>query len=103
MAQTITLPQGSMWVNTPIYRVNGVLTYGLMRTAILPDSTDQSYVVDLAGENNLQYIASKLYNNPNLWWMIAELNSLTDPFGDVTAGKTLRVATLERINTLLTS
>ena len=100
-SQTITLPTGSMWADTPIYSVDGTLQFGLMVTAILPDSTDQSYTITQQSENNLQGIASSLYGNPQLWWTIAELNNMVDPLADAPAGTILRVATLSRINALL--
>ena len=91
-----------MFSATPIYNVGGTVTFGLLRPAILPDSTDQSFTVTQQNANNLQAVATTLYGNPQLWWVIAELNSMVDPLTESPAGTVLRVATQERVNSILT-
>jgi len=59
--------------------------------------------VTQVNENDLPAIATTLYGNPQLWWTIAELNSIVDPLTEVTSGTALRVSTQARINDLLSS
>jgi hypothetical protein len=46
-------------------------------------------------------IASKAYNNPDLWWIIYEFNGIRDPIFELQVGDVLRIPSLERINDAL--
>jgi len=90
-----------MWTNTPVYNVAGQLVFGLLRPSIIPDPSDQIFTVTQPNQNNLQFIANTLYNDPSLWWAIAELNFMLDPLTDLPTGTDLRVATQQRMNLIL--
>jgi hypothetical protein len=47
------------------------------------------YQVD--GEEFLDDISSKIYNTPNLWWIIAEFNEITNPYESLEEGQTLKL------------
>lgn len=46
-------------------------------------------------------IASKAYNNPDLWWVIYEFNGIRDPIFELQAGDILRIPSLDRVNDAL--
>ena len=66
------------------------------RLTIPYDATDQLHFVTAGEVGRLDLIARKWYNNLNLWWVIAETNSIKDPL-DFEAGIALRIPTLARI------
>lgn len=66
-------------------------------------STDTNIIVSQEFENRPDLLANKLYNEPELWWVIYEFNEIKDPFFDLKAGQILRIPTLERILEALNS
>lgn len=61
---------------------------------------EQYYVVEqnLAGE--LRLISELFYNTEANWWIIAQMNNILDPYGEVTPGVVLRIpstATVDQI------
>lgn len=47
--------------------------------------------------NRPDLIASKAYDNPQLWWVICEFNEIKDPFFDIKVGTILRIPELDRV------
>lgn len=46
-------------------------------------------------------IASKIYKNKNLWWIVALFNEVENPFEELIEGKTLYILKSEYLYTLL--
>ena len=53
-------------------------------------SNDDMYIVSDAGDR-LDILASKYYNDQNLWWIIATANNLNDASYSIEPGKQLRI------------
>lgn len=51
---------------------------------------DQYFTVSIAEQGRLDIIASKYYNTPRFWWVIALANNIIDPF-DVPVDTVLRI------------
>lgn len=103
MTERVDLDKHSMFATTPIYRVNDTLVFGLRRDSILPDDSDVMVKVLQAWESRLDLLSVEMYGTPHLWWAIAELNHVIDPFTEITAGKELRIARRERLLNLIES
>lgn len=64
---------------------------------VIPEtSSDAFYSVEKGYEDRLDLISFKFYNTPLLWWAIAEMNNISNPF-DVKAGLVLRIPAMSSI------
>lgn len=57
---------------------------------------DQYFVVTSEFVNRLDKVASKYYNNPKYWWVIANINNIGNPF-DLPVGTLLRITSLNKL------
>jgi hypothetical protein len=87
-----------MYVNTPVYRAEGEVVFGLRQPAMFPGSSDLMVNVPLQLEGRLDLVSNTLYGSPDFWWAIADLNALVDPFL-VEAGTTLRTGPRQNLPT----
>lgn len=70
--------------------------------SILPGSdTDTRYIVENFYEGRLDLIASVFYDEPRFWWIIAQYNSVLDPFAEITAGRVLYIPAKDRIMSMI--
>lgn len=60
-------------------------------------SNDNYYRVEVNEINRLDLIAYKYYNNPLLWWVIAQANNIIDPFEELEIGTLIRVPCIESL------
>lgn len=44
--------------------------------------------------NRLDILAQKYYQNPSMWWVIAEANNIFDPFAEILPGTLLRIPSI---------
>lgn len=86
-----------MFLRTPIYRVASDLVFGLRQGVIMPHQSDAVIEVTQPVEHRLDLLAYQFYGTPDLWWVIAEINQLLDPFTEVVVGKELRLPQRERL------
>lgn len=103
MPESIQLDKWSMFRQTPLYEIDGDLTFGLRRVTVLPANDDRMLDVVQAMESRLDLLSNDLYGTPHLWWAIAELNALVDPMTEVKIGSQLRVPTKARLMALLST
>lgn len=61
------------------------------------NSRDTFVTITKEIENRPDILASQLYGNPDLWWVIYEFNGISDPFFELKAGQILRIPELERV------
>lgn len=95
--QRIQLPPYSMFATTSVYDVRDGIVFGLMRDVIVPDATDQLYVVVPSAVNRLDLISAEFYGVPDLWWVLARVNTLLDPLVGFAVGTQIRVPLKERL------
>jgi nucleoid-associated protein YgaU len=72
-----------------------------------PDASDQSYVVQRKDIGALDHVSEKFYATPDLWWVIAHANDITDPTSDdpnkggIATGTRLRIPSRDRVVAIL--
>ena len=93
---SVEIKANSILCNTPIYEVDGEVFPGLIRPAVVEDPSDAVYVV-AGGENRLDLISYAHYNTPELWWVIAAVNSVVDPLVGVASGTSIRIPLKSRL------
>ncbi len=86
------------------YAVNKIVEYedGFCFTRWdIPDipktQNDTFYTVEKGNENRLELISYMLYKTTQLWWVLASVNNISDPFVEVIAGTILRVPALSEL------
>lgn len=63
---------------------------------LYPDPTDTQVIVRTEEAGRLDRVASRVYNNPLLWWALARRNGIENPL-KVEPGDKLYVPTIQRI------
>lgn len=63
---------------------------------LYPDASDTQTVVGVEERGRLDRVASRVYNNPLLWWALARRNGIINQ-DDVEPGDVLWVPTVQRI------
>ena len=58
--------------------------------AIKPSPNDYFTLVGSGEAGRLDLVAARVYRMEQLWWVIAYVNNIIDPFTEVVAGMTLR-------------
>lgn len=97
--QRIELPQYSMFAKTPIYDLGGdTVVFGLMQPVVVPDATDELWLMPSAGVPRLDLLSNDFYGTPQLWWVIASVNNMLDPLVAVPEGTPMRIPTKERLS-----
>jgi len=87
-----------MFAKTPIYDLGkDAIVFGLMQPAVVPNDTDELWIVPSAGVPRLDLLANDFYGTPQLWWVIASVNNILDPLVSVPEGTAIRVPTKERL------
>lgn len=64
---------------------------------IEPRAGDQYFTVRPGEDGRLDVIANRAYGDPSLWWFIASVNGIFNPFVEVVVGMKLRVPSRETI------
>lgn len=97
----VQLPAYSMWSATPAYNVvsdgEDAVVFGLLQDAVVTDPSDLLYEVSHLSLHRLDLISYHFYGVPDLWWVIARVNQITDPLVGPPVGTTLRIPTKTRL------
>lgn len=93
-----------MWAATSIYQAigpdgNPAIVFGLLQDIVTPDPSDTLYTVPAGGVSRLDLISQSFYGVPDLWWVIARVNTILDPFVGVAVGTVVRIPTKTRLST----
>lgn len=83
MPRSLLLSDYSRYRGTPVYqdKASGQLFFGPWQPIDFPPALDDGWVE--INENKglrLDLIASREYGRPDLWWVIAQANSISNPF-----------------------
>jgi hypothetical protein len=82
-AQSLTLSDYSRYRGTPVYQdaASGQLFFGPWQPIDFPPASDDTWE-EVNGDKGLRLdlISSKKYGRPDLWWVIARANDLSNPF-----------------------
>lgn len=102
MEKNSTNVQTSRYVVGGQTEVNSLRLEWWERANFQLDASDTLYVIDSKTEGRLDLIAAAFLNDSHLWWFIAQYNAILDPYGEIIAGRTLRIPTKDRLQSLLT-
>lgn len=61
------------------------------------DSSDVVYYVENKYENRIDLIAAAFYGDARYWWVIAQINDIIDPHGEIVPGRALVIPTKSRV------
>lgn len=86
-----------MFAKTPVHKINEEIVFGMMRPVVVADTSDEIYVMPKSGEGRLDLVSALFYGTPQLWWVIASVNDLTDPLVGAAAGTQIRVPQKSRL------
>jgi hypothetical protein len=62
-----------------------------------PDKSDTIMTVLAGEEGRLDILSWRIYKTPVLWWVLALVNNIQNPFEEPVAGDRIRVPSLQRI------
>lgn len=71
------------------------------RTVFEIDETDRAYVVERKFEGRLDLIAALFLGEPRLWWVIAQYNSVLDPYAEIKEGAVIYIPSPARAAAIL--
>lgn len=63
------------------------------------DDSDLTYAVENSVIGRLDLIANAFYNEPQLWWVIAQYNNILDISEEIVPGRILQIPSKERVMT----
>jgi|688.fasta_scaffold13800_9 hypothetical protein len=66
------------------------------------EASDVLYTINETTAGRLDKVAYGFYNDPGLWWVIAQYNYLLDPYEEAFIGRVLTIPSNERVQLLLT-
>lgn len=99
----IQLPPYSMWAATSIYQAvgpdkNPAIVFGLLQDIVVADPSDTLYTVPAGGINRLDLISQSFYGVPDMWWVLARVNTILDPLVGAAIGTVIRIPTKSRLS-----
>jgi hypothetical protein len=82
---------------------NNYYFYNLLQTVVIPDSLPEGYydVYDVMYGDTWPFISYKVYNTPNLWWVILSTNKIIDPTTQPTPGGQLKILKSNYVSQIL--
>jgi len=72
------------------------------RNVLLPADDDTFYVVEKKFAHRIDLIAASQLGDSTLWWVIAMLNNILDPYNEIAEGRVLQIPSADRLSTLTT-
>lgn len=71
------------------------------RKVLVSAEDDQAYVIDKKFEGRLDLIAALFLGESRYWWVLAQYNSILDPYAEITEGSTIYIPSKERVDQIL--
>lgn len=76
-----------------IINYNSERTYRLPWVCNIPRSANDKYIY-ISVEMRLDQLATKYYKDPKLWWVIAQVNGIQNPFTEFVVNRLIRIPSL---------
>lgn len=93
----LVLPQHSRYKFNEVLLARDVVMLSPFRaSSFLPDVSDLVYETAMSDEGRLDLISFRMYGTGSLWWVLALLNNIRDPFS-LPVSTSLRIPTHDRI------
>lgn len=96
-----TLVRNSRYVSGGESEVNQNAIEWWERSSFTTNSDDTTYVVEKKFVGRLDLIAALFLGEPRYWWLVAQYNSVLDPFDEIEEGRILYIPSLDRVRLLL--
>jgi hypothetical protein len=96
-----TLVKTSRYVSGGTTEVNANAIEWWDRIGFSLNIDDTTYVVEKALVGRLDLITTMFYNEPRVWWVVAQYNNILDPYGEITEGVVLNMPSKSRLQALL--
>jgi hypothetical protein len=93
----------SRYVNGGTVEKNNSYLNWWERKTITPHQTDRPYPLNKEYIGRLDLLASVIYGDSRVWWIIAQRNLIIDPTTELYEGKVLYLPDPERVNLLLST
>ena len=71
------------------------------RSTFSPDANDRIYQVEMKFQGRIDLIAALFLGESRYWWIIAQYNSILDPYSEISEGKILYIPSSERVSAIL--
>ena len=71
------------------------------RIKLPKDVSDKYYVMERKYQGRPDLLATVMYGDPSLSWVILSYNNILDPIEELVEGTILRIPTLERVKSVL--
>lgn len=67
--------------------------YNLLQTISIPNNLPEGYYddYDVVYGDTWPFVSYKVYENPNLWWVITSVNNITNPTEQPKPGTTIKI------------
>jgi hypothetical protein len=77
--------------------------YNLLQNIAFPDNLPEGYFTyyTITYSDTWPYISYKLYNTPNLWWIILPFNNIIDPTRPLEPGTRIKALNLSYVKSIL--
>lgn len=77
--------------------------YNLLQTVSLPQNLPDGYFnsYDIVYGDTWPFISYKIYNSPNVWWIILLANNINNPLTSLTPGTRIKVPKIEVVKVIL--
>jgi nucleoid-associated protein YgaU len=82
---------------------DGHYYYNLLQTITLPDNLPDGYFnsYNILHGDTWPYISYKVYNTPNMWWLILQVNNISDPTQQPTPGAQIKILQMSVVKDIL--
>ena len=97
MSTNSVYTKNSRYTNGGTTEVDGKFVQWWNRTVFPRDNSDLTYTLEKRYEGRPDMLASVLYNDSSLWWVILQYNFILDINEEFIAGAVLTIPTLERV------
>jgi len=82
---------------------DGHYFYNLLQTIVIPDNLPAGYfnTYNITYGDTWPFISYKVYNTPNLWWVILSVNNINNPTQNPVPGTYIKVLKMDVVKSVL--
>jgi hypothetical protein len=77
--------------------------YNILQTVVVPQNLPDGFYEEynVTHGDTWPFISYKVYNNPNIWWIIVDTNNIINPTQLPEPGSTLKILKMEYVKLIL--
>lgn len=82
---------------------NGYYFYNLLQTVVIPSDLPEGYYdnYSVVYGDTWPFISYKIYNTPNLWWVILSVNNIANPTEQPKPGQQIQILKSRYVTNIL--